>query len=750
MSNLARRADGVWQNLNAADLKRMASVWGASNKLPKGDCIAFLRAAIADPHQVDAAIARMLPHERMALALIKLAGGASELRALELAALATGIEPPEARGGANYYRQSLGNRLLDRGIVMVEAGYYYSFYGSDTSGVPVFVDDRVMERLPTIELKPLPFETAGPPPASAFRRAQSVVLDVISIVRTIEGIGGIGLTMAGPPKVTEVRKFARKMGWGSQIEFDGLAFPEPAQALMHAMTKGGLLYAKSDKLMASAPLEQIGSWPVTRILGALICGIVRSTEWTEMETAPSKYRASEYSARARLAVLAILRCLPDSSAWYRFETIEQRLFDSIGGKHSVGALPYMPFMSGNKNEAQASAEESRRQKIQTSWKTNDVPWLQAAFKTWLYALGIVELHLENGLADRFRLTEAGRSILYDRPMEERAAPVADSAAWVVQPNFDVVLFLNDASTEQIAFLEQHAERVQAAQHTAQYRLTRDSVYQGLQRGTGVDRLIEGLSAGSRAELPTNVVSEIRTWSALRERIKIRQCEVLEFATAEAQQDAIARGLKGQPTGKRFVLLTAPLSDSRVSGAPPQIINYADKRPVKCLRISDDGVITLDTKSNDLVTEGLLELWAERAEDRTWRLTRASVAKARKAGRTVGELLTFLGDRTRQAIPELLLVALKAWADKPVKVEFAEVLVLRCAHPDVLEAFLTSKALKSHLAGMIGDDVIVVNADGAESVKAILDWAGVHISTEIKPMPVPEYYRIENDIAYRRS
>ncbi len=734
MLNQIRRFDNLWQNINGSELKRMATVWGASSKLPKSDCLEFLHAALKDPGKVDAAIARMLPHERMALALIKLAGGAVGTKVLDIAAAAAGIASPPVRGMYGS-QNSLARQLVERGIMMAEPGHYYG-YIYDSANVPVFTDDRILERLPNIDFQPQQMETAEPPSTSTIRRPQNVILDVLSMLRAIESIGGIGLTKAGDPKVNDIRKFGRKMGWDTKIDLDGLAFPEPAHAFARAMAKGDLLTEKDNALAPAASLEQISAWPTLKTLRALVTGVLLTNDWIERKP-DTPYWDGEKIARGRLAVLALLRCLPDRSAWYSFDALEKRLFDRIGEIHSAGGIQY--FRMGL-NDSEASANDAKRQQLRAAWVVRDVPWLQAAFQTWLYAFGIVELHVVNGLVDRFRLTDMGRSLLWSVPLEEAARDNAGAApAWIVQPNFDIVLFLNDASTSDIAFLEQHAERIQAAQHTVQYRLTRDSIYEGLQQGNGVEQLLETLAAGSRVELPSNVESEIRAWASLRERIAIRRVDLFEFASEDARQDAIGRGFKGRAIGERFVLISEAFADARVSGVQSQVIHYADMHLKKNLHISEDGAITLDAKYYDLVTAGLLDLWAERVEERTWRLTRALVSAVLKRGRTLPELLAFLEDRTKQAIPELLRVALKAWANKPAQAELAEVLVLRCTNPDVMEALLTSTALKPHLAGMIGEDAILIKSASADAVRAILKWTGINISTEMMPDLIPEYY-----------
>lgn len=104
----------------------------------------------------------------------------------------------------------------------------------------------------------------------------------------------------------------------------------------------------------------------------------------------------------------------------------------------------------------------------------------------LYHLGLVTLaRAASGKTDEpalFRLTSLGRSVWYDAsrtPGEtstEALLTVApDGPCWVVQPNFDVVVYLDRASAPRLAFIERIAARKPSTGATALYHLTRETV-----------------------------------------------------------------------------------------------------------------------------------------------------------------------------------------------------------------------------------------------------------------------------------
>jgi hypothetical protein len=723
-----RRYDRFWSTFNAADLIKMANLWGASSKLPKAERVSYLIAALKDPAVIDAAIAQMRPYERAALDLVKFIGGDVNAVGLAVAVRATGLVPDSEEYQRLHSTDLLAKMLIERGIVMRTTGAAYYSYAYDQSDIPVFVDDRILSRLPPQNDALLSVDTADAPTASTYRRVPSVMLEVISILRAIENLGGIALTKSREMRVNDLRKIARKLGWEEQIEIDGLPFPDPLRAYIAVMTAGGLLSRKADAVVNAAPLEQVVQASATNTLRNLLRGIFLTTDWHEHSEVSSGYGYRRYAPAGRFALIAALRSLPDRTAWYAFADFERALFGRIGESHSVAGLMPQPHTFRKTVEEQRIEREVWRREIRTAWEKYDVPWMQAVFQTWMYAFGLVELHRSAGQVDRFRLTDLGRALLWDEVPEETAESAApQTPAWIVQPNFEMVVYLDSASTERISFLEQYAERIQVAQHTAQYRLTRDSVYEGLQRGGSVDQLIDGLTSGSRVGLPGNVQAEIRSWAGLRERIVVRQrADLIEFADATEREQAITRGLQGVPVADRFLLLP---ENYTLAIPTPTVIDYSHPPDRRSLLLTEEGVIIPGKPDLDLLTQGILDIWAERESRFVWKLTRKSVGQAAQRGRKYSELVAFLKERMTLPIPGLLAVALQAWTGSSAQASLATVIFLECPQAGLLDALFNSKSLKPHILRRIGSEGILIKSTDVEAVRAILEWAGIQVSAQ---------------------
>ncbi|HEU5104097.1 MAG TPA: helicase-associated domain-containing protein, partial [Roseiflexaceae bacterium] len=295
--------------------------------------------------------------------------------------------------------------------------------------------------------------------------------------------------------------------------------------------------------------------------------------------------------------------------------------------------------------------------------------------------------------------------------------------WLVQPDFEVVVYLDRAAAEQIAFMERHAERLQAQQHIARYQLTREAIYQGLESGTAPDQLLERLQAGAATELPQNVLATIREWAGQREKITLRRAtSLLEFADPAARQAALDSGLAGRPVGERFVLLT----ETKAKYPANAHVDYTRPLPASLVAL-EDGRIKQVAPAVDLLLQPRLERWAERAEEGSWRLTQSSVAAAIKAKLPIEELFELLRARLTRPMPPLLGVALRAWAGDRPRVELATITVLRCTRPVVFSAIANSPAFKAYLRGTLAPDLLLVDERYLEPLKEQLAWAGLDLA-----------------------
>ena len=726
--------DHYFQRVNADKLKKMARMWGGTGKLRKDECIAVLEAGLSDPVKVRTAVQSLDPWEQNALAILKSFGNEIKSEVLHIAIRATGtrLPPRKSRTGWNDQGAVIA-ALFSRGLIL-SAGYspdYFPGYSSER----VFTDERLAAAAAPLAVQPFEIEPMPTPQHTVYRRPQTVALDVIGLLQTISDLGGLGLTKTGELRVATVNKLRKAMKWDEKgLEIEGLLFPDPAMAWIGALRHSDLLVPEDGFMALGESPEHFAARPYGAQIRLLLDGFLRSVDWSEVSGSRSFDSRKDYDL-GRQALIIGLQGLPqDRLGFFSIADFERALFDRIGEYFSLGYLPRRPYYFHGKSEAQEQQEIDVWQiKLRENWLAQERPWIVAALKTWAYFLGMVELALEGSEIVGFRLTRLGREVLHPelaaKSDDATVQPVFEASSWVVQPNFEMIAYLERISAPQLAFLERFAERDQVNQHTALFRLTRNSVYRGLESGSTFDELLQGLERGADAGLPQNVVVELREWAALREQITLyHRASLLEFSDQQALQAALQAGLKGTVVGERYLLLTEDISNSEF-----QYRDYALALP-PCLNISEQGKIRIQAGYHDLCISAQLDQWAERVPD-GWQLTADSVANAIGFGKRLTDLLNLLATRSKKAISKLLRLALHTWVGENLSVELGRVLLLRCRDDEVFQALATSQQLRPYLKGKLDRNIFLINDEDFEQVSAILLWARIQIADQIEVIPI---------------
>lgn len=305
--------------------------------------------------------------------------------------------------------------------------------------------------------------------------------------------------------------------------------------------------------------------------------------------------------------------------------------------------------------------------------------------------------------------------------------------WIVQPNFEVVVYLDRASAAQLAFIERVAARKPSSGATALYQLTRDTVYAALESGMSAFMVQETLRAASVYPLPDNVSQMLVDWAARRERLTLyRTASLVEYSDQASRDAALASGTSpGSPIGERFIVLTPPTSPAALQ--PGRTVDYL-AAPVRCVEVTEEGEVHIRSAKADLLVQGTVAAWAEPVADNThWRLTQSSIERAIKAGWTTEEILATLHQRTLQPVPALMQVAIRAWAGErtlPRAVAVASDMLLHIADPGVAQAIAGSTMLQPYLRGQLGPHTFLVHREAACALRQCLDKLGLQVGSDL--------------------
>lgn len=720
--------DPLLGKLRVEQLRSIAKTWVDQPPTKKDDLVRAIARAYASPARVRQVVDALLPEERALLVLLERAGGDAEPMSLLLLLRAAGFEISSV--GSYQPNQPLIMQMLEKGLILTNSPYnpgeMQGYYANR-----IFSDQRILAHTTDFAPITLEIEPVKPPEQRKARRPRAITLDILAFVQAVAGMGGLQINKNRSVRQGDLRKLAKALGWGEGSgQFDGVSFYAPTIALTEALIVLNVLITQGDRLVLNQG-ERFATMPIAELSAMLLAAYANLPSWTESHREYWDAGLSDYYCTMRSALITLLDSLPvkagEHDGFYTLEQIREHLFQRIGRHYSLSGPVHQPFIhtrGGREPKVEGKNAEDWEARTRKNWNTHEAPWVGDALASWFFFLGLIELGIENGRFVALRLTDLGHHVLHPtrapRPLE-LAAP--SGPAWLVQPDFEVMAYLEQATPAQLALLEQIGERIQAQSHIARYRLTRDSVYRALERGVAIDTILDGLSAGSGMPLPQNVTASMREWAGLRERLTLRRrAALIEYPTQLDRNAALSAGIRGRPIGDRLVLLDhGPLPTLRDKYT---ILDYT-LPPPRTLAVTEDGVVMLARGTPDLLAPHLLDRWAERTSPVSWRFTAARMrAAAGRGGAGVAGLIDQLDARLVNRLPALLPFTLRAWAGERTPAELGSVTTLQLADSALADALIDSATFAPLLGARLGPTTILVTRDNMEALRQLLSEIGI--------------------------
>ncbi|MBI4750188.1 MAG: hypothetical protein HY774_17015 [Acidobacteria bacterium] len=716
----------VLSTFGADDVKRIAVTYlGKGTKLNKADCIKALTKALVTPKAIHQAVADFSDFERTALGLIKLRGqswASVEELALECLMLKPEKLPADllSRGYYSTSHKHYGrlNELLRKGIVFPLTGnhldlssYHHSF---EVAANPLVLNEIRGIQLPSLSIQPVD----GPQLARFVKRPSEIVLRLVAFEQAITKVGAMNLTAKGIPAKTIFPKLQKLLGWEDSSK-SPFAFTDPVAFFFWLFRAAGVLQFQFDVrevlvLRQNSPISQPYLQQVTQWLKAY-----RSiVSWHE-PCPPGLYlyyrdedRIRETTFNGfRAALLLALGMLPDPTAWYRISHLSEALYGQLGYSFTLGRNSNsLHFWREKSLEEKKRAIDEWKASHRKNWDSHDEVFIRQALYGPLFQLGVVEFAGDDdkpGQPGCFRLTEVGRVALarmYGQSVESSSTkfiPQPDKPCWLIQPNFDVMVYLESASAEQLSLIERVGSRQHVDASTATYRLTRDATYQALESGLNIEGIIRQLQASSLKPMPEAVIRSMTDWASRRERLSVHlNAQVLEFESAQAREKALKSGqVTGEPIGDTFLLVTSAVKNLSAFS----VIAYEPALP-RCISVEDTGRILVHRDLRDLLIVDQLSELAEPigTDQMEWHITEKSVRAAMKKGWTVSEILNQLHRRVNRNLPPVLNLAIQCWggAALPEPTTLKKQVVLQLPTHDLAEAIANS----SHFMQFIGEQI----------------------------------------------
>jgi len=388
-----------------------------------------------------------------------------------------------------------------------------------------------------------------------------------------------------------------------------------------------------------------------------------------------------------------------------------------------GSFAWNPeFEMARKREQYPAGEE----RTLAFWFACEAVWAANAIMVTLVTLGLVERGhtADEKIRPCFRLTELGR-IVFGAPEVEAAQKPGDARFLTVQPNLEVVAYLESADARQIWTLNRFAAGTSRASGPVQtFALCRKSLYGALESGMTLDEVRAFLTEHGKTALPANVERMLSEWAGRRESLVLRTKVALALGPAETRTRGRALN------SNAFLLPAVTVKIAAKEFADWTILDHEGK---------PEGTWTTDELGSLTTTSGrsISRLRLARIASRTatgWQLTQQSIGRARMSGMTADQILGWLGGNLTEEVPALMEVAVRNWTGRQ-GIELGQVQLLRIIQPQAKEALLHSATFRPLLAGHIPPEWFLIHDDHLNEVRGLLQRLGFTIGDSLNPPPL---------------
>lgn len=267
-----------------------------------------------------------------------------------------------------------------------------------------------------------------------------------------------------------------------------------------------------------------------------------------------------------------------------------------------------------------------------------------------------------------QLTERGRDLV--QRDEDSHVPEDEEhdlpGCVLVQPNFEVMVFLDGATLGTLYELYRVGRRIRLADRSAVFQLAPDTVQRGYAGGLDAEQLIGFLEQRSQVPLPDAVSFQLRDWERIHRRLVLYADGILLRHHDPERLDLIVGQLKHD--ARDSVDFDIVRLSATAAFLPQTHIDYLDRMldreggllidylgPLQpSLQFVDRMVVELDLERTDIVTLSELERIGEvldtvRAPRRHIRLRAADIA-SRWPQDALDEVLNFLRPRVIGGLP----------------------------------------------------------------------------------------------------
>jgi hypothetical protein len=736
----------------STELKRAARFWVGKEaaSFNKEKCIAALTRTMADSDTARRVLAGLTEKERQVLAVFGRYGPTVSGGLLAAELYTRGIIPPPPKDHASdrgyqayrNWRDSDPVLGLREKFVLV-GGYYDSYYWSS---------DRY--RYSQSTLHPTLEQWVDPAPPVAWRASHACAEAVSTARRSSAQVGldlwrvaealrsmGTWQTVKGdsPAKATRAR-LHKEVGL-RDAEKDPMSPPDAESfyyELLHSMDllnsgdEGSWIHEEAlARRLRQPPATQARHWVRAWLHMSLWQDGIGVVPDRDSPSNPVRIEPNALEEARGLLVWALCGVAHAPSCWLDLESFLRDLWQTTREKEINffwGDYSWDPkFEMGKKRDQYPTGD----QRMLAFWLADEGVWAANALMITLATLGLVERGQTTGKDHRpcFRLTELGR-VVFGAPEVEAPPNSGEARFLTVQPNLEVVAYLDSADPRQVCALSRFAASTSRAESPVQtFELRRDSLYRALESGMTLEKVRAFLIEHGKTELPANVERMLAEWAGRRESLALRTKAVLAFGPLGPQT-------RGRALSDNLFLLPSSAVKIVASGFAGWTVVDHDGRPERAWTTDELGSVASDSLTS------ISQLRLARIADRTatgWQITAQSVGGARLGGMTAEQILGWLRDHVKGGLPSLLEVAVRNWTSRQ-GVQLRQVQMLRIMQLNAQQALLQSPTFRPHLAGHIPPEWFLIHDGHLTEVRRLLETLGFAIA---ESMDAPLVEAIQN-------
>jgi hypothetical protein len=743
--------------VQADGLKRAASFWlgnKVATRMRKGELAPALKSLFQDRERLREALGNFSDEQRQVLAIIRSYGGAISGRLLQAELRSRGLEEDsDPIANAPYVRPDRGPvfDLMDKLVLVPGDGrgrYQYMAYGYGVSLFggyhrPALYPDVMMvpALVPLIEPSPvLPWSAPASieVPTSYRRSAAAAILELGTVAQALTQLGTWKTIRGGAAAKSTQNRIDKLLTVDSA---DELRPPDVATLWYEILRGESVIQIEADHgSINSTRLVHFLSRSAARQSREIVRAWLQARLW-EDGIGQLGARDSDYDvgygliglgeARA-LLVWGLVRLAQSPPAWAHLETFLNGLCDARS-KFSASNL-YLEYQWVP--NFKATRDKSKHRGFGSSSPLAD--WLisegtliaNALMSTFVY-LGLVERSAD---LTCFRLTETGHDVFSGSAQTEKSTPV-DTKFLSVQPNHDVLVYVEEADPSKIFTLARMARRTTTGNDPVQtFVLTRESVYQGLESGLTTEQMREFLLQASKTGLPNNVAHSLNEWGRKRDSLVLRSGVTL-LAVPPGQESRLPSVATGRRVGDRF-LLVAPTERQGFKGQKRDHAMFAPPG----WKIEEDGLVRAEADA-DSATLARLEQLTEPAEQGR-KITAASIRRARERGIAAEQALGWLRAHAVGGLPPIMETAIRNWFSAG-RINLGNLLLLQVPQAQACQAILASERFRAHFLSHVPPHWFIVRANQKAELSDLLREFGFVLDDEFQMEELPKVVLDEN-------